>query len=214
MAFLEKFGVRDLGVLRVDLHREGRVVDGSFHAVEVPHQEYLERVWILLHKRAGETGPWPDHPKSLFEIVDNDRETFAAPDFALWRGYNQPVGIGQKKSRNRLRRPFVIEELDVLADFHAALLGAFPYGDFTKGADGSRRYRLAAQAFKCSQSLLTKQNQRAAVDRGSDVYQIRSRHVGMNRRCTTLVDVHGARQQCLGGCCCAQQGDVEVDPAL
>src|SRR5215475_791497 len=93
VAFLEKFGVRDLGVLRIDFHGEGGVVDGSFHAIEVSHQEYLERVWILLHKRAGETGPWPDHPKSLFEIVDNDRKTFTARDFALWRGYNQPVGI-------------------------------------------------------------------------------------------------------------------------
>ena len=42
----------------------------------------------------------------------------------------------------------------------------------------------------------------------------RARHVGMNRRCAALVDVHRARQQCLGGCRCAQQGDVEVNPAL
>ena len=46
----------------------------------------------------------------------------------------------------------MVQEIDVLADFHAALLSAFPHGDLSEGAHRRSRHRLAAQAFECSQS--------------------------------------------------------------
>src|SRR5262249_1599275 len=131
MVFLEKFRVRDLGVLRIDLHRKSGVVDGSFHAIEITHQKNLQRVWIFLREGTGDTGTRPDDTKSLFVIIDNDRKAFTARHFTLWRGYNQPIGIASKKNWNRRRRRFLVEERAVLSAFLSALLFAFSACNFT-----------------------------------------------------------------------------------
>src|SRR6266545_7589411 len=93
----------------------------------------------------------------------------------------------------------MVEELDVLADFHAALFGADAHGDFTEGSDRSGRHGLAAQGVERGQSLLPEQNQSAAIHAGGDIDEIRSRHVSVNGRGTTLVNVDLAGQQRLRG---------------
>src|SRR5205809_189896 len=104
---------------------------------------------------------------------------------------------------------FVVEELDVLADFHAALSCAFAHGDFTERPDRGCRHGLAAQVVECRQPFLTEENQCAAVNAGGDVDKIRTRHVGMNGRGAALVNVHLAREERLRRGRGAEYADVD-----
>src|SRR5207247_8082741 len=116
-----------------------------------------------LYEGARQSGARSDDLETLFVVVDDNRKSFAARHFALWRRDNQAIGIAHQESGQRIRRTFVIKELDVLADFHAALFGAYAHGDFTEGPDRSGRHGLGAQGLERGPSFLPDQDHSAAV---------------------------------------------------
>ena len=89
----------------------------------------------------------------------------------------------------------MIEQFDIPANFHAALLGGLAHGDLAEGADRSRCHRFAAQAFECRDAFLTEQDQCASIDRGADINDVRASDIGMNRCRAALVNIDLAGQQ-------------------
>src|SRR6185295_3651019 len=103
---------------------------------------------IFLKKTARQSSPGSDDFETFFIIVDDHGKSFTASHFGLRRRDDEPVSVADEKRRERVRRPLVVKQLEIFADFHAALFGSFADGDFTEGAHRCSRNRLAAQLIK------------------------------------------------------------------
>ena len=67
---------------------------------------------------------------------------------------------------------------------------------------------------KVVNAFLTEQDQRAAIDAGGDVNQIRARHVGVNRRRAALVNVHLCRRGALARTPWRSAAEIDGNAAL
>src|SRR5688572_30805724 len=169
---------------------------------------------MFFYKSSGYSGAGADDLKAPFIKIDNYRKAFAASHFGLRRGDDDAIRVADEKSRERVGRPFVVEKLDVFADFHAVLFGGLAHGNLTESSDRSGRHGFAAEIFKRGQTLLAEQHERATIDGCGNVDQVRAADISVNRGGAALVYIDLAGEECLRRCSGAQPADVDRQAAF